>query len=66
MSENRTDSPKEPPQPPRRTNPPRAGGNGKPEKPPAPNGVGSPPKGWDFVETPDLDKEDVESSKDKN
>lgn len=65
MSENPTDPAKEPPKPPPKTKPPQAGGNGKLPKHPAQNGVRPHPKNWDFVETPDLDKEDVESSKDK-
>lgn len=65
MSENPTDSTKEAPKPLPKMNPRQAGGNEKPKKPPAQNGVGHPSKNWDFVETPDLDKEDVESSKDK-
>ena len=65
MSENHTNSSKGPPKPSSKITTTPAGGNAKPEKPPASNGAGRPPKGWDFVETPDLDKEDIESSKDK-
>ena len=67
MSENPTDRPSNPPNPPQETNPPPEGNDGKPKKPPAQNGVKQPSaSGWDFVQTPNLDKtEDVESSKNK-
>jgi hypothetical protein len=66
MSENPTDPPKEAPKLPPKTNPAQAGGNGKPKKPPAQNGVGHPSKDWDFLRDPELDKrEDFGGSKSK-
>lgn len=60
MSENPTDPPKAPPKPPPKINPPQAGDNGEPQKPPAQNGIEKPPKGWDVLRDPDLrKKEDV-------
>lgn len=63
MSENPTKPPEETLNPPPKTNPLQTGPNGKPQKHPAQNGGGQSSSRWDFVETPDLDKED---SKDKN
>ncbi|KIW37735.1 uncharacterized protein PV06_09731 [Exophiala oligosperma] len=66
MSGNPSDPPLGTPKSPPTTSPPQAAGNGKPKKPPARNGAGQPPKGWDSLRDPELDKKnDVELSKSK-
>ncbi|KIW54631.1 hypothetical protein PV05_06980 [Exophiala xenobiotica] len=66
MSDNPSGPSRGTPKPLPTTNPPQAGGTGKPKKPPAQNGVGHPSKGWDSLRDPELDKkEDVGGSKSK-